>query len=240
LRLFIYSPDIVNPLWAGEEVICLDYLIGVFKDLTELTPVTLSVLAAIVLTAVLLMVVGPRAHFNSRAIVYGGLCTAIAFVLSYVRLYHWPQGGSITPASMLPMFVYAYIFGPAAGIAAGAVYGILQLIQDPFIVHPVQVLLDYVIAFAAMGLAGFCRNNISLGVLLGGFGRFFSSFLSGVIFFASYAPENMSPVVYSILVNGLVIGTDSLICFVVSLLPQVRALVERLKRGTMTRASEQA
>ncbi|MDK2877944.1 MAG: thiamine transporter [Thermoanaerobacteraceae bacterium] len=236
---FIYSPDIADLLWDGEEVIYVDYLVSVFQDLTELTPLTLSLLAAIVLTAVLLMILEPRANFNSRAIVYGGLCTAIAFVLSYLRLYHWPQGGSITPASMLPMFVYASIFGPAAGIAAGAVYGILQLIQDPFIVHPVQVLLDYVIAFAALGLAGFCRKNISAGVLLGGFGRFFSSFLSGVIFFASYAPENMSPVIYSILVNGMIIGTDTLICFVVSLLPQVRALVERLKKNIATQAGQQ-
>ncbi|MCR4431928.1 MAG: energy-coupled thiamine transporter ThiT [Tepidanaerobacteraceae bacterium] len=212
---------------------------GIFHDLAELTPVTISLLAAMVLTAVLLIILGPRAKFDSRAIVYGGLCTAIAFVLSYVRLYHWPQGGSITPASMLPMFVYANIFGPAAGIIAGAVYGLLQLIQDPFIVHPVQVLLDYVIAFAALGLAGFCRKNISAGVLLGGFGRFFSSFLSGVIFFASYAPENMSPVFYSVVVNGMVIGTDTLICFIVSLLPQVRTLVERFKKNVATHTGQE-
>jgi thiamine transporter len=134
---------------------------------------------------------------------------------------------------MLPMFVYAYIFGPAAGIAAGVAYGLLQLIQDPFIVHPVQVLLDYIIAFGALGLAGYCRNNISLGVLLGGFGRFMASFLSGVIFFASYAPEGMNPIWYSMLVNGMVIGTDTAICFIISLIPQVSSMIERLRSNAI-------
>lgn len=208
----------------------MNYISEVFKGLTELTPATISILVSVVMVAVLLMLIGPKAHFNTRAIVYGGLCTAIAFVLSYIKLYHWPQGGSITLFSMLPMFIYANVFGPAAGIVAGAAYGLLQFIQDPYIVHPVQVILDYIIAFAAMGLAGFSRNNLSLGILLGGFGRFFASFLSGVIFFASYAPESMSPIIYSIMVNGLIIGTDSIICFAVSLLPQFNTAIGRLKQ----------
>ncbi|MBZ4665517.1 energy-coupled thiamine transporter ThiT [Mahella sp.] len=207
----------------------MDYIISIFEDLTEITPTAIAVVIAILAVVGFLVVIGPKAHFNTKSVVYGGLCIAIAFILSYIRFYHWPQGGSITLASMLPMFVYAYIFGPAAGIAAGAAYGLLQLIQDPFIVHPVQVLLDYIIAFGALGLAGYSRHNISLGVLLGGFGRFMASFLSGVIFFASYAPEGMNPIWYSILVNGMVIGTDTAICFVISLIPQVKSMIERLR-----------
>ena len=204
-------------------------VVDIFKDLTELTPTTLYILAFTVIVAAILGFVGSKAKFNTKAIVYGGLCVSIAFVLSYVRLYRWPQGGSMTLASMLPMFIYAYIFGPAAGIAAGAAYGLLQLIQDPYILHPFQVFLDYILAFAALGLAGLSSNNISLGIILGGFGRFFSSFLSGVIFFGSYAPEGMSPIIYSIAVNGTVLGSDALICLLISLLPQVRGAIEQLK-----------
>lgn len=207
----------------------MSYLEDMFAGLAELTPTTVSVLVAIFVLTIILAVVGKKTHYNTKVIVYGGLCVAISFVLSYIRLYRWPQGGSITLASMLPMFVYSYIFGPAAGISAGAVYGLLQLIQDPYILHPVQVLLDYIIAFAAMGLSGFARDNVSLGVVLGGFGRFFSSFLSGVIFFGSYAPDGVSPILYSIAVNGMIIGTDALICFIISLVPQVREVIERLK-----------
>lgn len=204
-------------------------VIDIFKDLTELTPTTLYILAFTIIVAVILGFVGSKAKFNTRAIVYGGLCVAIAFVLSYVRLYRWPQGGSITLASMLPMFIYAYIFGPAAGIAAGAAYGLLQLIQDPYILHPFQVFLDYILAFAALGLAGLFPDNIGMGIVLGGFGRFFSSFLSGVIFFGSYAPEGMSPIIYSMAVNGTVLGSDALLCLLISLLPQVRGAIEQLK-----------
>lgn len=201
----------------------------IFKDFTELTPTTLYILSFTVIIAAILGFVGSKVRFTTRAVVYGGLCVAIAFVLSYVRLYRWPQGGSITLASMLPMFIYAYIFGPAAGIAAGAAYGLLQLIQEPYIIHPFQVLLDYILAFAALGLAGLSSNNISLGIILGGFGRFFSSFLSGVIFFGSYAPEGMSPIIYSLMVNGTALGSDALICLLISMLPQVRGVIEQLK-----------
>ena len=206
-------------------------IVDVFKDLAEITVTSRYILVSIVVLAGLIAITKPKAKLSTKAIVYGGLCVSIAFVLSYIRLYRWPQGGSITLASMLPMFVYAYIFGPKAGIAAGTAYGLLQLIQDPYILHPAQVLLDYFIAFAALGLAGFSPNNISLGILLGGFGRFFSSFLSGVIFFGSYAPEGMSPIIYSLGVNGLIIGTDAFICFLVSLLPQVKGVIEQLKSG---------
>jgi thiamine transporter len=69
-----------------------------------------------------------------------------------------------------------------------------------------------------------------LGILVGGFGRFFSHFLSGVFFFASYAPEGMSPIVYSLLVNGSIIGVEVAICFAVSLIPQVRNAIEEIKK----------
>ncbi|HHV18296.1 MAG TPA: energy-coupled thiamine transporter ThiT [Thermoanaerobacterales bacterium] len=204
-------------------------IVNIFKDLAEITPTTLYILVFIVAFTAILGIIGSRAKFNTKALVYGGLCVAIAFVLSYIRLYRWPQGGSITLASALPVFIYAYIFGPAAGIAAGTAYGLLQLVQDPYILHPFQVFLDYILAFAAWGLAGFFRKNISLGIILGGFGQIFSSFLSGVIFFGSYAPEGMSPIIYSIAVNGTVLGTDILICLLISLLPQVKGAIEQLK-----------
>lgn len=207
--------------------------IDIFKDLAEITPTTLYILIFIVVFSAILAIIGSRAKLNTKALVYGGLCVAIAFVLSYIRLYRWPQGGSITLASALPVFIYTYIFGPAAGVAAGTAYGLLQLVQDPYILHPFQVFLDYILAFAAWGLAGFFQKNISIGIVFGGLGQIFSSFLSGVIFFGSYAPEGMSPIIYSIAVNGTVLGTDILICLLISLLPQVRAAIEQLKSGAM-------
>lgn len=212
----------------------MELIFSVISDFSEITTTTWYVLAGIFALSVFGLAAKPKAGINVKALVFAGLMISIAFVLSYVRFYRWPQGGSITLASMLPIFAYAYIFGPRAGIAAGGAYGLLQLIQDPFILHPVQVLLDYIIAFAALGLAGFVQKNFGLAVLVGGFGRFFASFLSGVIFFASYAPEGMNPIIYSLAVNGSVIGTDTLLCFAVALLPQFRNVLLQMKTQVIT------
>lgn len=208
----------------------MSYIISIFSDFAKIKPVTLSVILAILLAAFLLYLMRRSVKFDTKMLVYGALSIAISFVLSYIRFYHWPQGGSITPASMLPLFIFAYYYGPGPGVIVGMAYGFLQLIQDPFIVQWVQVLLDYPLAFGALGLAGFFRKNLSLGILVGGFGRFFSHFLSGVFFFASYAPKGMSPIVYSLLVNGSIIGVEVAICFAVSLIPQVRNAIEEIKK----------
>jgi len=72
-----------------------------------------------------------------------------------------------------------------------------------YIVHPIQVLLDYPIAFGCLGLAGAFRERAPfLGVVVGMTGRFLSHFVSGVIYFADYAPEGMSPIIYSAIYNG--------------------------------------
>lgn len=211
----------------------MSYIVSIFSDFAKIKPVTISVILAVLLAAFLLYIMRKSVKFDTKMLVYGALSIAISFVLSYIRLYHWPQGGSITPASMLPLFIFAYYYGAGPGIIVGMAYGLLQLIQDPFIVQWVQVLLDYPLAFGALGLAGFFRKNLSIGVLVGGFGRFFSHFLSGVFFFASYAPKGMSPVVYSLLVNGILVGVEVGICFLVSLIPQVRNAVDEVKKKAL-------
>lgn len=211
----------------------MSYIISVFSDFSKIKPATLSVIIAILFAAFLFYILRNSVKFNVKMLVYGGLAIAISFVLSYIRFYHWPQGGSITPASMLPLFVFAYYYGAGPGILVGMAYGMLQLIQDPYVVHWIQLLLDYPLAFGALGLAGFFKKNLSLGVLVGGFGRFFSHFLSGVFFFASYAPKGMNPVVYSLLVNGILVGVEVLICFVVSIIPQVRNAIDIVKKRAL-------
>lgn len=207
----------------------MSYIVSIFSDFTKLKPATISIIVAILFAVLLFYILRKSVKFNTQMIVYGGLAIAISFVLSYIRFYHWPQGGSITPASMLPLFIFAYYYGAGPGIVVGMAYGMLQLIQDPFVVHWIQLLLDYPLAFGALGLAGLFKKNLSLGVLVGGFGRFFSHFLSGVFFFASYAPRGMNPIVYSLLVNGILVGVEVGICFAVSLIPQVKNVIDRVK-----------
>lgn len=199
-----------------------------FEAFKEFKLITIVILAVLVLIAILGALKKEENKFDTRKMVYGGLCISLAFVLSYIRIFHWPQGGSITPASMLPLMIFASMFGVVPGIIAGIAYGFLQLVQDPFIVHWAQVLLDYPLAFAAIGLSGLCKKNLALGALIGGSGRMFFHFLSGVIFFGQYAPEGMSPYLYSISVNALLIGSETLICIVVAMIPQFKSMTKRV------------
>lgn len=95
---------------------------------------------------------------ETKSLAYAGVCIALSFALSYVKFFSLPMGGSVTLASMLPLMLYAYIFGAKKGIYAGVVYGVLQFIQSPQIYQSMQVLLDYPVAFSAIGLAGIAKN----------------------------------------------------------------------------------
>lgn len=134
-----------------------------------------------------------------------------------------PQGGSITPASMLPLVLYSMIFGPVSGIIAGIAYGFLQLIQDPELLHPVQLLLDYPLAFGCIGLAGLAPESIKniyvrtgLAISFGFIGRCIMHVISGVVFFAEYAPEGMNPIIYSIGYNGSFLLVELIITLVLA------------------------
>jgi thiamine transporter len=127
---------------------------------------------------------------------------ALATVLSNLKILSLPQGGSVTAASMVPILWLALRRGPKVGLFAAIVYGLVQFALEPYIFHPAQVLLDYPIAFGLLGVAGFFQKRPYIGVIFGIFGRFFAHFISGIIFFGSYAPEGMNPAIYSAAYNG--------------------------------------
>jgi thiamine transporter len=134
---------------------------------------------------------------NTRALVYGALSVAMSFALSYIKLFEMPQGGSITFASLLPLIIYSCMFGTRRGIVACLIYGVLQAVQDPWIIHPMQFLLDYPLAFGLVGISGifmekglFKNHKIVaflLGALMGVTLRFVCHVISGVFAFADWA-----------------------------------------------------
>ena len=140
---------------------------------------------------------------------------ALSTVLSFVKFFSLPEGGSVTAGSMVPILWFSLRRGAKVGCMAGAIYGLVQLILEPYIYNPLQVLLDYPIAFGALGLAGLFRKYHVFGAAVGVAGRFVAHFLSGIIFFWMYAPEGMSPVVYSAIYNGGYLGIELVISSVV-------------------------
>lgn len=137
---------------------------------------------------------------------------ALAFVLSTVKLFSMPQGGSVSLV-MVPIALLAYRRGLAPGLIAGLIVGMLNFLLDgSSFVHPIQLLLDYPLAFMALGLAGAVRlsrfeqpvRRITAlwgGLLLGIIGRLVFHFISGVVWFAEYAPEGTPVAVYSFVYN---------------------------------------
>ena len=141
--------------------------------------------------------------FSTKIIAEIVVFVALATVLSHIKIFSLPQGGSVTAASMTPILWLALRRGPKLGLFSATVYGLVQFAVDvPYIAHPAQVLLDYPIAFGMLGLAGFFQKRPFIGVIMGVIGRFLAHFLSGFVFWAMYAPEGMHPVIYSALYNG--------------------------------------
>jgi len=184
---------------------------NMLEVLTKPTTI-LAILGCLLILGVFIRV--RKININTQMLARIGLAMALTCILGMIRFYHFPQGGSITPGRLVPIILIAFIYGPEIGLFSGFVYGILDLFLDPYIVSPVQVLFDYPLAFMMMGLAGFFRKNKSVGVIVATLGRMLCSTVSGVAFFAEYAPEGMSPLAYSLSVNVPVVGIEGLICLI--------------------------
>lgn len=160
-------------------------------------------IAAVLLVATIIAVAfifdKNSAPLDTRCLATAGITVAMSFGLSFIKLFEMPQGGSITLVSLLPIMIFSYLYGPKKGVFVCFIYGILQAIQDPWLIHPAQFLLDYPVAFAGIGLTGIFGNNgklkkmpqlsFVLGGIIASATRFISHVLSGVFAFAAYAGD---------------------------------------------------
>lgn len=201
--------------------------------------VSLVILAAIVI--ILLVFFGKKtaAENNTKSIVYAAVCIAMSFALSYIRFFRLPQGGSITFVSALPLILYSYMFGIKKGVMAGLIYGILQAIQDPYILHPLQFILDYPVAFAMIGLAGifrfapFLKNKIILqfvfGTILYSILRYACHVVTGIIVFDIYAAEGFNAVAWGFLYNLFVFADVAIVIVAGTLMLSSKNFVKQLQ-----------
>ncbi len=175
-----------------------------------------------------------KSTWNMKTLMVGALCLGLSFVLSYISIWKMPMGGSITPASMLPIMLFAYIYGTPKGLIVGVAYGLLQMIQDPWLVNFWQVMLDYILAFGALSLAGLFRKNMVPGIIAGGLGRFLFAFLAGIIFWGEYAPAGTPIWLYSLGYQATYILPEMAICIVIVLIPAIRRTIEALKTQALS------
>ncbi len=143
-----------------------------------------------------------ESRFDTKVIAEVSIIVALSLVLNFIKIFQMPQGGSITLGSMVPLLLLSFRRGPKVGVFAGVVFGLVQMMLDGWFYSPVGMFLDYPLAFGALGLAGIFKKTPLVGVAASMVARFLSHFLSGVVFFGMYAPEGMSPVVYSAVYNG--------------------------------------
>ena len=151
-------------------------------------------------------------HANIRALTEGAIMVALAFVLSFVKLYELPNGGSLTPA-MFPILLYGLRWGTVRGLGAGFVFGLLQLIFDGAYAWGWQsMILDYLLAFTPLGLSGLFKGKawgIFPGTVIGCVGRFIVHYISGVTIYRIVAPTEVpglgmydNPSLYSLVYNA--------------------------------------
>ncbi len=159
----------------------------------------------------------------SKSLSFAGICISLSFALSYVKLFSLPQGGSVTLASMLPLIIYSYVFGARKGVFAGVIYGLLQCLQSPQIYQPMQVLIDYPLAFGVIGLSGLVKDfkfikgdlpKFLVGAVIACVLRYLCHFLSGYYVFSSWAMEGYSALGWSFVYNLYIIVELAIILFV--------------------------
>lgn len=173
---------------------------------------------------------------KTKQLVFSAMAIALATVISAViKLPSLPNGGSTTLFSMLIICLVGYWYGPVTGLIAAFAYGVLQFITSPYVVHPAQVLLDYPLAFAALGLSGFFQNKkhgLVLGYLVGTFGRFFFHMVSGLIFYTTYVDSfqgNAAAIWASTVYNLSYILPEVILTLLLLAVPPVQKALAKIK-----------
>lgn len=181
------------------------------------------------LLAVLIFILGylqmRRIHFTTSMLINVALMLALTIVLHQLRIFHMPQGGSVTLGAMVPLLFLTYRYGAGIGCLAGFLYGMINLMQDAFILHPVQVLFDYPLPYMALAVAATVPGRYYTGAALAFTARFLCHYISGIVFFGSYAPPEMSPYLYSLVFNATYLVPEAVICLLLlRVLPVPRLL----------------
>lgn len=169
---------------------------------------------------------------SAKQLAFCAMAMALGFVLSNIKIPVFYTGGSITLLSMLVICLPAYWYGVGPGILTGVAFGFLNLVIDPYVIHPAQLVCDYILAFGALGLCGLFankKNGLIKGYIVGILGRYFFAVISGWIFFGYYAWDGWAALPYSLIYNAIYIFAEGAITVLLLSLSQVKAPMRTLK-----------
>ena len=165
--------------------------------------------------------------WDAKKIAFAGICASMSFTLAIIKFSPVQYGGSVTLASFVPILIFAYVYGVADGLLIGLIHGLLNFIEDPYILTPATFVFDYLLAFMSVGLMGLFskmprKEKGCLPLVLGCIAvfsmRFFSHLFSGMIFFSQDAVWVSFPgwamgnaFIYSFIYQCIYVPTDAII-----------------------------
>ena len=206
-----------------------DKLQGFFESTTGQI---ISVAVLVILFAGVLLS-GKKQKTNTKTMVVSALLVGLSIVLTRITIYSLPQGGSVSLFGMLPIVICAYFFGTRRAVMCGMCVGMIDLIFKPYVIHPIQLLLDYPLAFGAIGFAGLIfmakKDGLIPAYLFGVLCRYICAVISGVVFFGAYAPEGFSALTWSLWYNVLYLAIEAAGTVILLLIPSVRYSLKRIK-----------
>lgn len=157
------------------------------------------------------------------------ICVALSVVLSHIKLFTMPQGGSVS-LQMVPIVLLSMRRGTKVGVLGGVLFGFADMIFGGYVIHPVQGLLDYPIAFSVIALAGmwlkyatdiYGRLRNALALVFGFSFRYLAHVLTGVFFFSNFAGDQ-HVWAYSLGYNVTYLLPEFIVTLVVALLLMTR------------------
>lgn len=192
----------------------------------------ISVAVLVILFAGVLLS-GRKQKTNTKTMVVSALLVGLSIVLTRITIWSLPQGGSVSLFGMLPIVICAYFFGTRRAVMCGMCVGMIDLIFKPYVIHPIQLLLDYPLAFGAIGFAGLIfmakKDGLIPAYLFGVLCRYICAVISGVVFFGAYAPEGFSALTWSLWYNVVYLAIEAAGTVILLLIPSVRHSLKRIK-----------
>ena len=195
-----------------------------------------GIAVVVVIIALLVVVAAVIRHRNAekktilttKQLVYSAVAIALAVVCSMIKFANLPMGGSA---------LIGYWYGPYVGLMTAVAYGLVQFVMEPIFYTVPQMILDYPLAFGALGLAGFFANKkhgLQIGYIVAVFGRSVFAVISGVVFFGAYAPEGTPAIVYSLTYNATYIVPEAIATLIVISLPPVAKALAQVKKNALS------